>query len=116
MDEARPARRPTTLVLAVVGLFLLAVLFGRLLLAGGTAWLALVVVVPLLVFALTAAVGFRFALAAALAFLLAVLGVRWLLERNPLGWIGLALLPVVAFTGMLVGRVLGQLRRPGPPA
>lgn len=111
MEERASARRPTTMVLATAGLFLLAVLLGRLLLAGGAAWAALVVAVPLLVFALSAAVSFRFGLVGAVLFVLVVLGVRFVLERNPLGWIGLALLPVVALSALLVGNVLGQLRR-----
>jgi hypothetical protein len=111
MDEAPPGRRPTRLVAAAVVLFLVAVLLGRLLLAGGAAWVALALIVPLVLFVLTAASSFRVALVATGLFVLGVLAVRWLLERTPTGWVPLLLLPVLAFTAMLVGRVLGQMRR-----
>jgi ABC-type uncharacterized transport system permease subunit len=50
-------------------------------------------------------------LLATLLFAVAVLALRWFLERAPGGWVVLVLLPVVAFTGLLVGRVLAQMRR-----
>lgn len=111
MEGSPNARRPTTAIIAAAGLFLLAVLLGRLLIAGGGAWVALLIVVPILVFALSAAVSLRFGLVVAASFIIVVLGVRWLLQQNPLGWIGLALLPIVALTAALVGRVLAQMRR-----
>jgi hypothetical protein len=110
MNESANTRRPTKWVLAGVGLFLLAVLLGRLLIAGGAAWIALLLVVPILLFAFSAAAGFRFALAATAIFAGTVLAVRWFLAANPLGWILLALLPVLVLSGALVGRVVGLLR------
>lgn len=111
MDGTGDGRRPTKLVLGGVGLFLVAVVLGRLLLAGGAAWVAFALTLPILVFVLSAAVSLRFGLLVAALFSLLVLGIRFFLERNPLGWIALALLPIVVFTAVLVGRVLGQLRR-----
>lgn len=111
MDEVAGGRRPTKAIIGAILLFLLAVFLARLLLAGGAAWIAFAACVPLLLFVLSAAVSFRFALAATTAFVLAVLGLRWFLEQSPTGWIPLLLLPVVAFTAMLAGRVLAQMRR-----
>jgi hypothetical protein len=110
MAEPSGGRRPTRVVLLAVALFALAVFLARLLLAGGSAWAAFLVVVPILLFALTAAVGFRVALAGTLVFSLAVLALREFLQRVPSGWVALVLLPVVAFTAVLVGRVLAVLR------
>ena|SRR5688500_5012166 len=111
MDEGAAGRRPTKAIVGAILLFLLAVFLARLLLAGGAAWVAFAACVPILLFVLSAAVSFRFALVATLAFTLAVLALRWFLERAPTGWIPLLLLPVVAFTAMLAGRVLAQMRR-----
>lgn len=111
MDEEAAGRRPTKAIVGAILLFLLAVFLARLLLAGGAAWVAFAACVPILLFVLSAAVSFRFALVATLAFTLAVLALRWFLERAPTGWIPLLLLPVVAFTAMLAGRVLAQMRR-----
>ena len=111
MDVEQAGRRPTRLVAGAVGLFLVAVLLGRLLLAGGAAWVAFALVLPVLLFVLSAASSFRFALVATALFVAAVLAIRWFLGRSPLGWIPLLLLPVLLFTAMLVGRVLAQMRR-----
>lgn len=111
MDEEAAGRRPTKAVLGAILLFVLAVFLARLLIAGGAAWVAFAACVPILLFVLSAAVGFRFALAVTAAFTLAVLALRWFLEQAPTGWIPLLLLPVVAFTAMLAGRVLAQMRR-----
>ena len=111
MDEEAGGRRPTKAVIGAILLFLLAVFLARLLLEGGVAWVAFAVCLPILVFVLSAAVSLRFALVVALAFTLAVLGLRWFLQQAPTGWIPLLLLPVVAFTGMLAGRVVAQMRR-----
>jgi hypothetical protein len=111
MDEEMGGRRPTKLVLGAILLFLLAVFLARLLVEGGAAWLAFAAFVPILLFVLSAAVSFRFAVAATFAFTLVVLALRWFLQESPTGWIALLLLPVVAFTAMLAGRVLAQMRR-----
>ena len=111
MEDEGTGRRPTKTVLGAAGLFFLAVLLGRLLIAGGPAWIAFLVALPILLFVLSAAAGFRFALGATLVFALTVLAVRWFLERNPTGWAVLALLPIVAFTALIVGKVLAQMRR-----
>ena len=111
MDEEEAGRRPTKGVVGAILLFLLAVFLARLLIEGGAAWVAFALCVPLLLFVLSAAVSFRFALAVASAFTLLVLGLRWFLQQSPTGWIPLLLLPVVAFTAMLAGRVLAQMRR-----
>lgn len=111
MDLEAAGRRPTKAVIGAILLFLLAVFLARLLLAGGAAWVAFAACVPVLLFVLSAAVSFRFALAVTTVFVLLVLGLRWFLEGSPTGWIPLLLLPVVAFTAMLAGRVLAQMRR-----
>jgi hypothetical protein len=111
MDGASDGRRPTRLVLGAAALFVVAVFLARLLLAGGMGWVAFGLVVPVLLFALTAASGFRFALAATTVFVLAVLALRWFLARSPTGWVALLLIPVLVFTAVLVGRVLAQLKR-----
>ena len=112
MDEAPAGRRPTRWVLGAAALFAVAVFLARLLLVGGAGWVAFALAVPVLLVALTAAVSFRFAAATVVAFSALVLGLRWLLERSQSqGWIALLLLPVLAFTAVLVGRVLGSLRR-----
>ena len=111
MDEAPAGRRPTRLVGGAIGLFVVAVFLARLLIDGGAAWVAFGLCVPVLLFVLTAAAGFRFAVAATALFVLVVLGLRWFLERSPTGWVALLLLPVLAFTALLVGRVLAQMRR-----
>ncbi|MEA3165387.1 MAG: hypothetical protein QOJ26_239 [Thermoplasmata archaeon] len=111
MDEEAEARRPTKAVIGAILLFVLAVFLARLLIEGGAAWVAFAACVPILLFVLSAAVSFRFALVVTLAFAVLVLALRWFLERSPTGWIPLLLLPVVAFTAMLAGRVLAQMRR-----
>lgn len=111
MDEEETSRRPTKAVIGAILLFLLAVFLARLLIEGGAAWAAFAVCLPILVFVLTAAVSFRFALAVAAVFTVVVLALRWFLQQSPSGWIPLLLLPVVAFTAMLAGRVLAQMRR-----
>lgn len=111
MAETAGGRRPTRVVLGAAALFLVAVFLARLLIAGGVAWLAFGLVVPVLLFALTAAAGFRFALVSTLVFVLAVLALRWFLGWSPSGWVALLLLPVLVFTAVLVGRVLAQLKR-----
>ncbi|HUR25466.1 MAG TPA: hypothetical protein VM327_05575 [Candidatus Thermoplasmatota archaeon] len=111
MDEDAPGRRPTKVVIGGIALFLVAVFLARLLIEGGAAWVAFAACVPILLFILSAAVSFRFALAVTVVFTLGVLGLRLFLERAPTGWIPLLLLPVVAFTAMLAGRVLAQMKR-----
>jgi hypothetical protein len=111
MDGGLGARRPTRLALGALLLFVVAVFLARLLLAGGAGWVAFAVLVPIVLFVMTARAGFRAALAVTAAFTLLVLGLRWFLQQSPTGWILLLLLPVVAFTAVLVGRVLAQMRR-----
>lgn len=111
MDPGSGGRRPTRLIAGAIVLFLVAVFLARLLIAGGAGWVAFGLCVPVLLFVLSAAVSFRFAVVATALFVLAVLALRWFLERSPTGWIALLLLPVLAFTAMLVGRVLAQLKR-----
>lgn len=111
MDGELAARRPTRLALGALLLFVVAVFLARLLIAGGAAWVAFAACVPIVLFVLTARAGFRVALVVTAAFTLLVLGLRWFLQQSPTGWIVLLLLPVVAFTAVLVGRVLAQMRR-----
>lgn len=115
MAEEPDGRRPTKLVLAAVGLFVLAVVLGRLLVAGGAAWTLLVFVLPVVLIALGATLGWKAAFVLTAGFTFAVLATRWLVLDNPGGWVALLLLPVVALTGLIVGRVLGQLRRRPEP-
>lgn len=110
MDEEPGGRRPTRLVLGAAVLFLVAVFLARLLIAGGLGWLAFGLVLPVLLFALTAAAGFRFALVATVLFVLVVLGLRWFLETWRTGWVLLLLVPVLVVSAVLVGRVLGQMK------
>lgn len=114
MEQATPGRRPTKLVLAGVGLFVLAVFLGRLLVAGGAGWLLFALALPVALVLLSRFTGWVGALALTLFFALAVLAARWFVQVNPTGWAALLLLPVVAFTGVIVGRVLGKLREPVP--
>lgn len=111
MDQEPDGRRPTKLVLAAAGLFLLAVFLGRLLVAGGVAWALLALALPAVLFGLAAALGLRAAAVLTGLFVAGVLAVRWLLVQNPGGWIALLLVPVVALTALVVGRVLAQMRR-----
>jgi hypothetical protein len=111
MDEDGEGRRPTKAVIGAILLFLLAVFLARLLIEGGAAWVAFAACVPLLLFVVSAAVSFRFAVVVTVVFVVVVLGLRWFLTEAPTGWIPLLLLPVVAFTAMLAGRVLAQMRR-----
>ena len=111
MDAAADARRPTKLVLAAVGLFVLAVVLGRLLVAGGAAWALLLLAVPVVLVAVGAALGLRASLALTAVFVVAVLAARWVLRHNPAGWVSLMLLPVVALTALVVGKVVAQMRR-----
>ena len=111
MDAGDGGRRPTRLVLGAAALFVVAVFLARLLIAGEAAWVAFGLVVPVLLFALTAAASFRFAVVATSLFVVVVLALRWFLQRSPTGWVALLLLPVLVFTAVLVGRVLGQLKR-----
>jgi hypothetical protein len=111
MDDVAGGRRPTKAVVGVILLFLLAVFLARLLLEGGAAWVAFAACVPILLFVLSAAVSFRFAVVSTLVFIAVVLGLRLFLQESPTGWIPLLLLPVVAFTAMLAGRVLAQMKR-----
>jgi hypothetical protein len=98
-------------VLGAVALFVVAVFLARLLLAGGAAWVAFAVCVPVVLFVITARAGFRVALVVAGLFTLLVLGLRWFLQRSPTGWIALLLLPVLVLTAVVAGRVLAQMRR-----
>ena len=111
MDEAPRARRPTRLALAGVLLFVVAVFLARLLIEGGAAWVLFGALILVVLFAVTARAGFGVALAVTAGFTLLVLGLRWVLEWSPTGWIVLLLLPVLVFTAVLVGRVLAQMRR-----
>ena len=115
MGNDGDGRRPTKLVLGAVGLFLLAVLLGRLLVAGGAAWALLAFALPVLLIALGKAIGFRAALVVTLVFTGLVLALRWLLRENPAGWIAILLIPIVALTALVVGKVLAQMRRPQQP-
>lgn len=117
MDDEAAGRRPTKLVLAGAGLFVLAVVLGRLLVAGGAAWVLLALALPVLLLALGAAFGFRAAFAFTVVFTVGVLAIRWFLREAPTGWVALMLLPVVALTAYVVGRVVASLRRgPDGPA
>ena len=111
MDGEAAGRRPTKAVIGGILLFLLAVFLARLLIEGGAAWVAFAACVPILLFVLSAAVSFRFALVVTAVFVLVVLALRWFLTASPTGWIPLLLLPVVAFTAMLAGRVVAQMKR-----
>lgn len=111
MDETAPGRRPTKVVLAGVGLFVLAVVLGRLLVAGGAAWVLFAFAVPVVLLVLGAAYGFAAALVATSVFAGLVLLARFVIQANPGGWVALLLVPVVALTAYVVGRVLAQLRR-----
>lgn len=118
MDAQADGRRPTKLVLVGVLVFVVAVVLGRLLVAGGAAWVLFGLALPLLLVVLGRALGLRAALVLAGVFTAAVLGTRWFMQHNPAGWIALLLLPVVALTALVVGKVLGQMRRDraqGPP-
>jgi hypothetical protein len=115
MDQANEGRRPTKVVLVGVLVFIVAVILGRLLVAGGALWALFAIAVPVVIVILGRSVGWGAGLVLTVLFTVAVLGTRWLLQNNPGGWIALLLLPVVALTALLVGRVLGMLRRP-PPA
>lgn len=114
MEQAVPGRRPTKLVLAGVGLFVLAVFLGRLLVTGGVGWLLFAVALPVTLVLLSRFAGWLGAFALTLFFAFAVVATRWFVQVNPTGWAALLLLPVVAFTGIIVGRVLGKLREPAP--
>lgn len=114
MEQATPGRRPTKLVLAGVGLFVLAVFLGRLLVAGGVGWLVFALAVPVTLVVLSRLAGWRGAFVLTLFFALAVVAARWFVQVNPTGWAALLLLPVVAFTVVIVARVLGKLREPAP--
>jgi hypothetical protein len=111
MAEETGGRRPTRSVLTAILLFVVAVFLARLLVAGGVAWIVFAACVPILLFVLTARLGFRPAIVGTLLFVLLVLGLKWFLQRSPTGWVALLLLPVLLLTAVLVGRVLGQLRR-----
>lgn len=115
MDPDAQARRPTKLVLAAVGLFVLAVVLGRLLVAGGAAWALLLLAVPIVLVAMGAALGFRAGLVLTAVFIVTVLAARWVLRHNPAGWVSLMLLPVVALTALVVGKVVAQMRRSAAP-
>ena len=118
MDPDAQARRPTKLVLAAVGLFVLGVVVGRLVVAGGAAWAVLLLALPVVLVVVGASLGFRAGLVLTALFLAVVFAARWFLQSNPAGWVSLMLLPVVALTGFVVGKVLASLRRrpsaPGP--
>lgn len=112
MEPTPDGRRPTKVVLAGVALFLLAVVLGRLLVAGGGAWIVFVAALPVALVVVSRFAGWGGAVFVTLLFALAVLAVRWFVQVNPAGWAALLLLPVVAFTGLVVGRVLAKLRQP----
>jgi hypothetical protein len=111
MDGTAGARRPTRGLLGLLALFVVAVFLARLLLAGGAAWVAFALCVPVVLFVLTARAGFRVALGVTAGFTLLVLGLKWFLQGSPTGWVALLLLPVLLLTAVLVGRVLAQMRR-----
>lgn len=119
MDPDAQARRPTKLVLAAVGLFVLGVVVGRLVVAGGAAWAVLLLALPVVLVVVGASLGFRAGVVLTALFLAVVFAARWFLQSNPGGWVSLMLLPVVALTGYVVGKVLASLRRrpaaPAPP-
>lgn len=112
MEESTERRHPTRFVVVGLVLFVLAVVLGRSLLAGGVVWVLFVLALPALLFALASLIGFRGALVMVLAFMVLTLGVRWLLQESAAGWIALLLLPMVIVTAIVVGRVVAVLRRP----
>lgn len=110
MDETPAGRRPTKLVLAGVAAFVVAVVLGRLLVAGGAAWVLFALALPVVLVVLGRLVGAAGLVLTAL-FTCAVLATRWFVRDSSAGWVAILLLPVVALTALVVGRVLGQLRR-----
>lgn len=106
MEEVRPGWA----VAAGAGLFLLAVLMGRLLVAGGAGWAVFAFAAPALLVALAVRIRFLPALAVVAGFCLLALAFRWLLLGG-VGWPALLLLPVVAVPAFVAGKVLAALRR-----
>jgi hypothetical protein len=104
------ATRPGWLVAVAAGLFLLAILLARLLLLGGVGWAIFAFAAPVLLVALAVRIRFLPALLVVLAFSAASLLFRWLL-RGGIGWPLLLLLPVVAVTAAIAGRVLASMRQ-----
>lgn len=112
MQSEAPGRRPTKLVLVALGLFVLSVFLGRLLVTGGGAWIVFALALPVALLLLSRLAGWGGSFLLTGAFALAVLAARWFVQANPAGWAALLLLPVVALTGLIVGRVLAKLREP----
>jgi len=104
------ASRPGGIVAVAAGLFLLAILLGRLLVAGGAGWAVFAIVSPVLLIALATKIRFLPALLAVAAFAGAALLFRWLMLGG-IGWPVLLLLPVVAATAAIAGRVLAAMRQ-----
>ncbi len=103
------AGKPVGFALALVAVFMGAVVLGRLLIAGGALWGLLLLAGPLVVVLLARAVGLPAALVVLVGFLLVVLASRSLLAEPKAGWIVFVLVPVAAATTGLAASVVKAL-------
>lgn len=112
----QPGGRPVRPVLVGVVLFVLAVFVARLVLAGGTAWIVLAVVLPILTVALATRIRLLPAVAVAALFAGAVVAFRWFLQESDLALVGLLVLPAVVMAVVVAAKVVAALRQKENPA
>lgn len=100
------AGRPVGFAVALVAVFAVAVLLGRLVLTGGEALLLAVVGAAMAALLLARLVGVPAALLVAAVFVLVVMASRSLLADPRAGWVGFLLVPVAAITTGLAASVV----------
>src|SRR5687767_6795105 len=93
-DDRRGSAGPGRIVAAGIGLYLVAILIARLVIAGGLAWALLGVLSLVLLIVLASRAGFVFALVAVAVVAALAWGFR-LVMVSGLGWPALLLLPIV---------------------
>lgn len=98
-------------VATAFALAFLALVMARLLVQGGWAWVLFAVLLPVILLALVAILGWVLALLGTAFFASCVLAFRAVVTSE-LGWVAVAMVPVAAFSAMLGVRVVRRLRAP----
>ncbi|MEK6984881.1 MAG: hypothetical protein AABX89_00660 [Candidatus Thermoplasmatota archaeon] len=107
------AGKPVGFALALVAVFLGAVVVGRLLLVGNAAWGLVLLASPFLVVLMARLAGLPAALLVLAVFVLVALASRSLLAEPKAGWVVFLLVPVAALTTGLAASVVKALTAKG---
>lgn len=111
--RSRVVGKPIGFALALVAVFLGAVVLGRLLLVGNAAWGLVLLAAPFLVALMARLTGFPAALLVLGVFVLVALASRSLLAEPKAGWVVFLLVPVAALTTGLAASVVKALTAKG---